>query len=56
VLVLIGGSGSVRTSLLAGGKNPWGVVAADLNKDGKDDLVIVDAANPDATVYLSRSR
>lgn len=56
VLVLIGGSGSVRTSLLAGGKNPWGVVAADLNKDGKDDLVIVDSANPDATVYLSRSR
>lgn len=56
VLVLIGGSDTVHTARPTGGKNPWGVAAADLNEDGKDDLVIVDSANPDATVYLSRSR
>ena len=56
VLVLLGGSDSVRTARLPGGENPWGLVAADLNEDGKDDLVIVDSANPRATVYLSRGK
>jgi hypothetical protein len=56
VLVLIGGSDSIRTARLPGGKNPWGLVAADLNRDGNDDLVILDAANPRATVYLSAGK
>lgn len=53
VLVLLGGSDSLRTARLQGGKSPWGLVAADLNEDGKDDLVIIDFASPRATVYLS---
>ncbi|MBW3572261.1 MAG: VCBS repeat-containing protein [Gemmatimonadetes bacterium] len=52
VLVLLGGA-SIRTARLAGGTHPWGVAAADLNRDGKADLVIVDAASAQVTVYLS---
>ncbi len=54
VLLLLGGSSSIRTTYLRGGEHPWGLVAADLNEDGKDDLVILDSASPRATVYLSR--
>ncbi len=56
VLLLLGGSHSVRTARLPGGENPWGLVAVDLNEDGKDDLVIADNANPWVTLYLSRAR
>lgn len=54
VLVLLGGPGLLRTARVTAGENPWGLVAADLNEDGRDDLVIVDLASPRATVYLSR--
>lgn len=53
LLVLLGGRGSIRTGYLQGGKHPWGLAAADLNEDGKDDLVIADDAAHRATVYLS---
>ncbi len=53
VLVLLGGRGSIRTGYLSGGEHPWGLAAADLNGDGKDDLVISDDAADSATVYLS---
>lgn len=54
VLLLYGGSDLIRSAYLAGGENPWGLAAADLNEDGKDDLVIADAANASLTIYLSQ--
>jgi hypothetical protein len=54
VLLLLGGSGTLRSATVRGGEHPWGVAATDLNDDGRDDLVIVDYANPRATVYVSQ--
>lgn len=56
VLVLLGGSDPVRTARLRAGEHPWGLVAADLDEDGRDDLVILDSAGSRAAVYLSRGR
>ena len=53
VLVLLGGRDAIRTGTLPGGEHPWGLAAADLNEDGKDDLVIADDGAPSVTVYLS---
>ncbi|CAN5373947.1 hypothetical protein BH23GEM4_BH23GEM4_09160 [soil metagenome] len=53
VLVLLGGRDSIRNGYLPGGEHPWGLVATDLNEDGRDDLVVADDANPRAVVYLS---
>lgn len=54
VLLLYGASELSRSAYLAGGQNPWGLAAADLNEDGKDDLVIADAANASLRIYLSK--
>jgi hypothetical protein len=53
VLLLLGGGEGIRTGYLPGGEHPWGLAAADLNEDGKDDLVIADDGAYKATVYLS---
>jgi hypothetical protein len=53
VLVLLGGRDSIHTGHLPAGEHPWGLVATDLNEDGKDDLIVADDANPRAVVYLS---
>ena len=34
--------------------NPWGVALADLNKDGKSDLIIADGNTKLAAVYISK--
>lgn len=53
VLLILGGPDVLRTGLLPAGENPWGLAAADFDEDGRDDLVILDAASPRATLYLS---
>lgn len=53
VLVILGAADTLRTGRVPGGENPWGLVAADFNEDGGDDLVIVDYSNPRTTVYLT---
>ncbi len=52
-LILLGGRETFQTALLPGGEHPWGLAAADLNADGKDDLVIADDTRPQAVIYLS---
>lgn len=53
VMMILGGSDRLATGLLPGGEHPWGLVAADINRDGKDDLVIVDDASALVSMYLS---
>ncbi|MDX1524297.1 MAG: VCBS repeat-containing protein [Anaerolineae bacterium] len=53
VLLLLGGRDAIQLDSLPGGEHPWGLAVADLNEDGKDDLVIADDAGPQTTVYLS---
>lgn len=53
VLLLLGGPPPFRTTRLRGGRNPWGLTSVDLNEDGRDDLVVVDYARPEATVFLT---
>ncbi len=53
VLLLLGGAHSIATARLRGGKNPWGMTAADFNEDGRDDLVLADNAQAQVALYLS---
>jgi hypothetical protein len=53
VLVLLGGRDAMRMGYIVGGENPWGMAVTDLNRDGKDDLVIADDKADRAVVYLS---
>jgi hypothetical protein len=53
--MLLGGRDSFRIGYLPGGEHPWGLVASDLNGDGKDDLVVGDDGKKLATIYLSIS-
>lgn len=53
VLVLLGGTDTIRTARVAAGEHPWGLAAGDLNEDGVHDLIILDDASPVATIYLS---
>lgn len=53
VLVLLGGPVAMKVSTLPGGRHPWGLAAADLNEDGRDDLIVVDDSSLTATIYLS---
>ena len=53
VLILLGGSDTIRASTLPSGEHPWGLAAADFNEDGRDDLVVADDSNRSALVYLS---
>lgn len=55
VLILMGGTQSIRRTRLPGAENSWGPTAADLNGDGVDDLIIPDAANDQAVIYVSRN-
>lgn len=53
VMVLLGGRDAIRTGTLSGTEHPWGLVATDLNGDGKDDLVVVGDVASRARLYLS---
>jgi hypothetical protein len=53
VLLLLGGP-SIGTGSVRGGEHPWGAAAADLNQDGRDDLVLLDYGSSEGTLYLSR--
>lgn len=44
---------AIRMGNIVGGEITWGMAAADLNEDGKDDLVIADDKASRAVVYLS---
>lgn len=55
VLLLIGGSGALRSATVHGGEHPWGLSAIDLNGDETDDLVVADEANARITVYVSQN-
>lgn len=55
VLILLGGTRSIQTVRLPDATNSWGLAAADLNGDGADDLIIPDAANDQAVIYMSRN-
>ena len=57
VLVLFGGSGEIRTGTASttpdGTGNAWGLLSADLNEDGRDDLIVADGDGPRLTLFLS---
>lgn len=53
VLILLGGDATIRTAYVPGGEHPWGMAVSDLNRDGRDDLVITDDAAQQASVYVS---
>lgn len=55
VLILLGDTRSIQMVRLPDAEDSWGPVAADLNGDGTDDLVIPDAANDQAVIYFSRN-
>ena len=57
VLVLFGGTGELRTGTASttpdGTGNAWGLLSADLNEDGRDDLIVADGDGPRLTLFLS---
>lgn len=57
VHVLFGNPDGFRTATASttpdGDGNAWGLVAADLNADGRDDLVVADGDGPRLTLFLS---
>lgn len=55
VLLLLGGTDSIRTASLPAEGNPWGPTVADLNGDGVDDLVIPDASSDRVVTFASRA-
>lgn len=50
-LVLYGSRDGVRTQLVEGGENPWGIGAADLTGDGADELLVLDNTGDALRVY-----
>lgn len=56
VLVLLGGADGIRTLRVAGGENPWGIGAADLDGDGRDELVVLAYAGGELRVYAWEDR
>jgi hypothetical protein len=56
VRILLGGETAIRTTEVDGGENPWGLAVADLDGDGRDDLVISDNGNDEIRVFLARPR
>jgi len=55
VLLLLGGTDSIRTATLPVEGNSWGPAAADLNGDGTDDLVIPDANSDRVALFVSQT-
>jgi len=54
VHVLFGGTRGLRTATVpTEAENPWGMIAVDLNEDGRDDLVIADGSGSTLTLFLS---
>lgn len=54
---LLGGPDGLRTATASttsdGTGNAWGLLAADLNADGRDDLIVADGDGPLLTLFLS---
>ncbi|GAB4188778.1 MAG: hypothetical protein Tsb002_15280 [Wenzhouxiangellaceae bacterium] len=57
LIVIIGGKDKLKTYKFEHAKvpNPWGVALADLNGDGKDDMIIADGDSNAAVLYVSKS-
>ena len=53
VFVLLGSSGLIRSGYLPGDKHPWSLAVADLDANGRDDLVIANDIAHTAMIYLS---
>jgi len=55
LLLLFGGAGGPRagSAEVASSGNAWGLVAVDLNEDGRDDLAVADGDGPLLTILLS---
>lgn len=53
---VLGGETKIETTsfTLADIPNPWGLALADLNNDGKSDLIIADGNSTSAAVYISQ--
>jgi hypothetical protein len=51
VLILFGGREGIRAERVPGGENPWGVGAADLTGDGRDELLVLDNTGDALRVY-----
>ncbi|MFK8053434.1 MAG: FG-GAP repeat domain-containing protein [Woeseiaceae bacterium] len=56
VLIILGSVNEFQTVRLKYTGTPWGLAIADLNDDGKGDLVISDGIQPKVTVYFSQAR
>lgn len=55
LLLLFGGAGGPRANSaeVSSSGNAWGLVAVDLNEDGRDDLAVADGDGPLLTILLS---
>ncbi len=53
LFVVLGGAAHANPLALGAGKNPWGLAIADLNRDGRDDLVSLDYTNDVAIVFMA---
>lgn len=54
LLLVLGGKDGVTTRRLEVGRNPWSVIVADLNGDGRADVASANEGGGDVTVLLSR--
>lgn len=56
LLIAFGGKESIRTVTFSHPRisHPWGIALADLNNDGKNDIIIADGESAVAVVYVSQ--
>lgn len=53
IFLIYGGEGQLTTGRLPAGNHPWGLAAADLNQDGRDDLVVGDDTDRAAFIFVN---
>lgn len=53
VTVIFGGADPQVAGTVPGVEHPWGLAAADLNEDGRDDLIVADDTSQTLTIFLT---